>query len=108
VGNRCEEEFVKNGFFLPKEGQLENLVSSYESDVREYLTGLFGEKQQIDFEAFRKFYEMDHTLEVIFYNKRLRMAMTFACLDDIEIIYDSTTSIVQNNNANNVLEVKAV
>jgi hypothetical protein len=114
IENRCKEEFVKSEYYVPKDNQLEIVIPGHEAEVKGYLTAHFGEKTtQIDFELFKKFYEQDHTLEIIYYNKRIRMAMSLACLDDIEILYDMRQEVVatapQLNNvrvANNAKVVK--
>jgi hypothetical protein len=84
---------------------LDIIIPNHEAETRTYLTEIFGDKEKIDFDMFKIFYEQDHTLEIIYYNKRIRMAMSLACLDDIEILYDNNL-ILQGSNVVNPKIIK--
>jgi hypothetical protein len=82
-------EFISNNIIQPKFDHFDYIRDKYEKDIEQYIqTTLNGECASIDYDTFRKWIAIDHTLELYYSGKKFRVAITLTCLNDIVIIND--------------------
>lgn len=92
-----KEELARKYFFQAEHHQLDYLIKKYENNVKTCLIESFkeysaGQNNKFDvykgipYEIFRQWVTKDHDLEIYYYNKKLRIAVTFRCLNDIGLV----------------------
>jgi hypothetical protein len=91
LNNNFREEFNKNNIFIPSKNNLDYLVDKHNEEIKNYLITTFTKagvsdfSKGIDYEVFKTWLNYDHTLEICYFNKRIRIAVDLMCLDDIGI-----------------------
>jgi hypothetical protein len=94
LNKNCREEFTKLGIEIPHSTQqMDNIILKYDENLKLYLLQSFNEigvdvSRGINFELFNKWITKDHTLEITYYNKTFKIAMSLVCLEGIEILMD--------------------
>ncbi len=86
--NNIKDELTKNNICIPAKNQLDFLIDKNTEELKNYIISslqIAGIKDtsNISYEAFRSWISYDRTLEIIYFNKRIRIAMDLLCLDDI-------------------------
>jgi hypothetical protein len=92
MNTRLKEELVKSNQPIPGKLHLDSFIPKFEENLKVHILGAFNEiglsAQNVTFDNFSKFMEIDHTLEIMYCNKRIRIAMSLNCLNDIGLISD--------------------
>ena len=90
--NNSSNEFNERNIFIPRNSnQLEFLLQKNEKQVRQYLVSSLSEfnvnlNSGIGYEIFKNWIEKGHDLEIVYVNKRLRVAVSLLCLNDIVLV----------------------
>ena len=92
LNTQLKEELIKANLPIPNKIQLDSFIPKFEENLKLHILTTFNEigltAQNITFENFAKFIEVDHTLEIYYCNKRIRVAMSLYCLNEIGLIAD--------------------
>lgn len=86
------KDLIEKGIFVPrKHHQLDYLIKKYEKNLREYLENSFAEYNintilAIPYDIFQRWIHKSHDLEIIYYNKRMKVAVTLMSLNEIVLI----------------------
>lgn len=90
INSKFKEELINSGVYFPqKVTQLENIVHQNSESIKSYVLaslksiGLQDPYRGVDFESFKKWVDIDHSLEICYYNKRFKFAMNLMCLSEI-------------------------
>jgi hypothetical protein len=90
INSKFKDELINAGIYFPqKVTQLENLVYQNSENIKSYVVislksiGLQDPYKGVDFEYFKKWVEVDHSLEICYCNKRFKFAMNLMCLSEI-------------------------
>jgi hypothetical protein len=86
-----EELKAKNVYVPDKPHQFDFLIEKYENKVKEYLENSMLEykinvMKGIPYEIFKKWIEKGHNLEIVYYNKRMKISMSLLSLNDIILV----------------------
>ncbi len=97
LSSQCKEELQGKGVFIPNQYDLDFLIKKYEENIKSYLIDSFKDyygkleiisDKMIPYEIFKKWIMKDHDLEIVYFNKKLKVAVTLMCLNDIGLSYD--------------------
>jgi hypothetical protein len=86
------QDLKEKGIFIPeKHGQLDYLILKYEKNLKEYLMNSFSEfnlnvMKGINYTIFQNWLLKGHDLEIVYYNKRMKVAISLLCVDEIVLI----------------------
>ncbi len=86
--NQIKDDLIINNIPVPAKNQLDFVIEKNTEELKNYLISSFQmlgvkDTSNITYEAFRLWIAYDRTLEIIYFNKRVRIAMDLMCLDDI-------------------------
>lgn len=90
----CSEEFSKLNIYFPNKQQMDYAIMKHQDNLKQFLIQTFSElnvdirNEPISFETFKNWLQSDRTLEITFYNKTLRFAVSLTCLVDVGIKMD--------------------
>jgi hypothetical protein len=86
------QEFTMKKVFIPKHHDFDYLIKLNEKEIKKHLTNTFKEfnidlNKPIPYDIFKKWVIKDHDLEIVYYNKRLKIAVTLMCLNEIGMTF---------------------
>lgn len=88
--NHVKDDLNKNNVPVPAKNQLDFLLDKNREEIKKYLANSFSsigakDLSNINYDTYKLWITNDHTLEIIYFNKRIRIAMDLMCLDHIEL-----------------------
>ena len=90
INSKFKEELITANVYIPKKlSQLENFVFQNSENIKSYVVislksiGLVDPSKGVDFETYKKWAEIDHSLEISYFNKRFKFAMNLMCLNEV-------------------------
>lgn len=91
LNKNCKEELNEKNIFIPPHHSLNYLIKKYENVIKTYLIDSFLEfgmdvKQEISYDMFKLWILKNHDLEIVYHNKRLKIAVSMICLNDIGLL----------------------
>lgn len=86
--SQVKEDLNKNNIPIPMKNQLDFLIERSIDDLKGYLMNTFlmigvKDPSTITYDTFKMWIAYDHTLEICYFNKRVRIAIDLMCLNDI-------------------------
>ena len=88
--NQVKDDLNKNNVPVPAKSQFDFLLDKNTEEIKKYIANSFysiGVKDlsTINYDTYKLWIANDHTLEIIYFNKRVRIAMDLMCLDHIDL-----------------------
>jgi len=82
---------AKNVYIPDQHHRFDYLIDKYENKIKEYLENSFLEYQinvmrGIPYDIFKRWLEKGHDLEIVYYNKRMKVSMSLLCLNEIILL----------------------
>jgi hypothetical protein len=86
-----EELKAKNVYIPEKPHRFDYLIEKYENKIRDYLENSFLEykinvMRGIPYDIFKGWLEKGHDLEIVYYNKRMKVCMSLLSLKEIVLV----------------------
>jgi hypothetical protein len=98
TNQQCKGELISNGILVPGKGDLDFLITKYKYSLVQYLIDSFSKFNinlsqndsyqyvNIPFDIFKKWIYLDHDLEITYYNKRIKIAVSLLCLRNVGLL----------------------
>lgn len=88
ISQQWRDEFDTRGLYIPHFEEFDYAIKKNQMNLKDYVANSLSNKVQISYEDFKKWISTDIDLEISYYNKRVKVALTLLCLKDIGLLID--------------------